>query len=184
MESQQSKYFFISGEKEIWDSKSLTSKIGDDKWVNRDTILVNCSPDYSSSLTQMINHRLSVFNDNELFEVINMEMPFPTFSQIWNPVKKEAQNFDSYLREWITLHLRSEFKYLFIDSGVLRGKNFNKVHLSIRQLIEPSNYRFASVYKEKSSIFTPDYFVQEFDQATQGGLLYWWENVNNPNWNY
>lgn len=183
MESQN-KYFFVSSHKENLDILSLIQKIKEDRWMNKETILVNCSPDYSSHLTQMINHKLSHLNNNELYEVINMEMPFPTFSQIWDPVKKDVQNFDSYLKEWVAIHIRSEFNYLFIDGGVLRGKNFNKVHLSIRQLIEPSKYKFASVYVEKSSIFKPDYYIQEFDQPTQGGLLYEWENADNPNWNY
>ena len=54
-----SNYFFVTYEKEKSDTEKLIKKIIDSGWIKPETILVNCSPDYSSNLTQVINHKLS-----------------------------------------------------------------------------------------------------------------------------
>lgn len=181
---EKSKYFFISRLKEETDIASLVSAIRSDGWIDKNTIIVNCFPDMSSYLVQVLNHKLSNLNRNELYEVIHMEMPYPITNQVWNPGKKIYQVFDIYLKEWIAQNIKTSFKYLFVEDSVVQGKSLNKIKLSIRPLTDTANYKFASVYVERNSIFKPDYFVQEFEQATQGGLLYSWENADNQNWNY
>jgi hypothetical protein len=183
VEKKSSKVFFIGPEKENEDDILLIKQIKDDGWFDNNTVIVNCSPDYSSRLVQLLNHSLSYVNNNELFECINMEMPYPNTNQVWNPKSRQYELFDRYLTEWITENLGSA-KYLFINTGCLKGKNFNKVKLLIRSKLEPDQYRFASTYVQSSSIFKPDYFTQEFDFEEKGGLLFWWENTDNPNWNY
>lgn len=178
------KYFRISVEKEYADTIKLIDQIKQDGWIDSTTVLINCSPDYSSRLTQLINHKLSFLNKNELYEQVPLEMPYPTMSQIYNSQTHSYEFFDKYLTEWVRHHIYKECKYLFIDSGTLRGKNFNKVRLSVKPYLEPLSVRFASLYVQSDSIFCPDYFVEEFDKETQGGLLFQWENVNNPNWDY
>lgn len=177
------KYFKVSLEKEEKDTDKLITKIKEDGWIDKTTIRVNCSPDYSSRLTQTINHRLSHLNKNELFEVVDLQMPYPNSNQIWNPVTKSYEVFDTYLKNWVNENIFT-CKFLFIDSGTLRGKNFNKVKLSVRPKLDNENFRFATLYVQSSSIFKPDYYVEEFDRDTQGGLLFQWENMDNPNWDY
>lgn len=177
------KYFKVSLEKENADTDKLISKIKEDGWFDKSTILVNCSPDYSSRLTQTVNHHLSHINKNELFEVIDLQMPYPNSNQIWNPVTKSYEGFDTYLKNWVNENI-FPCKFLFIDSGTLRGRNFNKVKLSVRPKLDNEYFRFASLYVQSSSIFKPDYYVEEFDRDTQGGLLFQWENMDNPNWDY
>lgn len=177
------KYFKISLQKEEIDTEKLVQVIKEDKWIDSTTILVNCSPDYSSRLTQTVNHRLSHLNKNELFEVIDLQMPYPNSNQIWNPVTKSYDVFDSYLKRWCQDNLFLN-KFIFIDSGTLRGKNFNKVKLSVRPHLENENFRFASLYVQDDSVFVPDYYVEKFNKSTQGGLLFQWENMDNPNWDY
>lgn len=177
---KSSKYFHISSVKEESDTGALLDIIKASKWVDSSTILVNCSPDYSSTLTQQINHKLSYLNKNELFEVINMEMPYPTGNQVWDNTDKIYLPFDSYLKKWMMQVTAN--KYLFIDSGTLRGKNFNKVRLALNS--SKAEYRFASLYVQDDSIFTPDYYVEKFNKQEKGGLLFYWENADNPNWDY
>lgn len=178
------KYFYISYEKELKDSILLIEKIKEEGWISPSTVLVNCSPDYSSRLVQLVNHKLSYLNGNEPFECIPLEMPYPTMSQIYNPCEGEYELFDKYLTEWTRKYITKGNNYLFINSGTLRGRNFTKVKLSIKTKLEYENYRFASLYLQSSSIFQPNYYVEEFDKEKQGGLLFEWENVNNPNWDY
>ncbi len=180
----ENKYFYISSEKEKWDTSKLIRMIDESGWVANDTILVNCSPDYSSIITQHINHRLSYLNSNELFEVIDLEMPYPTMSQVWDRVEKEYQTYIKYLSTWVYKHLKKDNQYLFIDSGTCRGSNFARLKAMINGRIDEANYRTASLYLQSDSIFTPDFYVEKFDKEKQGGLLFEWENLNNPNWDY
>lgn len=177
-------YFYISHEKETVDSGKLIKQIADSNWLTKDTILINCSPDYSSRVTQLVNHKLSFLNKNELYEVVDLPMPYPIMNQIWDNLEKNFIQFEKYLAEWVRKYITSNDKYLFIDSGTLRGKNFSRVKQAIRYKLEPDSYRFASLYLQSDSIFTPDFYVETFNKATQGGLLFEWENTNNPNWDY
>jgi len=179
---EKNNYFYISYKKEIEDISILANKIIDSGWVNSDITIINCSPDYSSYLTQIVNHRISFLNNNELFEVIDLPMPYPTMSQVWDTLDREYRHFDKYLAGWITKYIEKKDKYLFIDSGTLRGKNFHKVKTAIRNILDSSQYRFASLYLKSDSIFTPDFYTEKFD--SDKGLVFAWENLNNPNWDY
>lgn len=179
----ENNYFYVSSEKEKEDTSKLINKLLDDDWVSGEIIIVNCSPDYSSILVQRVNHRLSSINKHELFEVVDLQMPYPNTNQIWNPHTKEYENFDSYLKKWVTDNVYKS-KFLFIDSGTLRGKNFTKVRLSLKQYSNIMDCRFASLYVQDTSIFIPDYYVEKFNKEKDGGLLFEWENFKNPNWDY
>ena len=178
------KYFYVSYEKENVDSSKLINQIVDSKWMETDTFIINCSPDYSSRLCQLVNHKLSYLNDNELYEVIDLPMPYPIMSQVWDSFDREYYQFEKYLLEWVRRYISPNDRYLFIDSGTLRGKNFDKVKQAIRYKLTNDNCRFASLYLQSDSIFIPDFYVETFNKAIQGGLLFEWENVNNPNWDY
>ena len=179
-----SKYFTVTYDKEQADSLELIRKVIDSKWISDNTIIVNCSPDYSSRLTQLINHKLSYLNKNELFEIIDMELPYPTMVQVWDKDDKEYKLYIKYLASWIQKHLRRSNNYLFVDSATCRGHNFAKVKAMINGRIDDDQVRFASLYLQSDSIFKPDFVVEVFDRSTQGGLLFEWENSNNPNWDY
>lgn len=183
MKNKEGKYFSISIEKEYRDTRTLITKIREDGWFNSSTIIVNCSPDYSSRLTMTVNHGLSNMNRNELFEQMDLQMPYPNTNQVWNPITKSYESYDSYLKNWINENVYP-CNFLFIDSGTLRGKNFNKLKLSIRHKLENENFRFASLYVQDDAILIPDYYVEKFNKEEQGGLLFEWENPLNPNWDY
>lgn len=178
------KYFFVNNQKEFSDIEKLCKLVRDSNWIDDNTIIVNCSPDYTSNVSMILNHKLSYLNKNELFERIDLEMPYPIMNQVWNVEEKKYETYDQYLKYWVAKHVNSNSKYLFIDSGTIRGINFEKLRYSIKNVIEPDQYRFATLYKEKNSIFKPDFFVEEYDFSKQGGLLFEWENSDNPNWNY
>lgn len=183
MKNKENKYFRVSIEKEFNDTQKLIKLIKEDEWFKPSTILVNCSPDYSSRLTQSINHGLSFTNRNELLEQMDLAMPYPNSSQVWNPSTKSYDIYDTYLKNWINENVYP-CNFLFIDSGVLRGRNFNKLKLSLRNKLENENFRFASLYVQDDSILIPDFFIEKFNKQEHGGLLFDWENPLNPNWDY
>jgi len=180
----ENKYYYISYEKEKVDSIKLIKKIVESGWVDSNMVIINCSPDYSSRLSQLVNHKISYLNDNELFEVIDLPMPYPIMSQIWDSIERKYVMFENYLYDWVRKYIQPDTKYLFIDSGTLRGKNFTKVYQGVKDRIGRDDFKFASLYLQSDSIFTPDYYVETFNKAIHGGLLFEWENVNNPNWDY
>jgi hypothetical protein len=172
-------YFFISRDYEYSSSNELIGKIVQDNWVDKDTIIVNCFPEYSSSLTQLINHKLSFLNKDELFETIDLQIPYPIGTQIWNPIDKEYQLFDTYITKWVKTHLRKNQKYLFVTSSVGDSRAYNKALHIIKSMLEMEDYRFATLFTRDT--FKPDYFIKEVDKEL--GILFYWENSNNPNWN-
>jgi hypothetical protein len=184
MKEIANKYFFVPIQKEYVDTCQLVKLIEEDKWIDSDTVIVSCAPLYSSRITQIVNHKLSYLNRNELYESVDMEMPYPNMNQVWSTPTASYQLFDKYLKDWIRTNVSKSMKYLFVSSSTLRGKNFSKVRMSIAPHMEPSQCRFASVYRQADSIFVPDYCVEVFDKKSQGGLLFEWENSDNPNWDY
>lgn len=95
MEQKESKRYILM-QKEIEDINRLITQIKDSKWVDSNTLFVNCFPEYSSILTQLTNHRLSYINNHELFEVINLGMPYTRMSQVWDP---EDRNYKIYIKD-------------------------------------------------------------------------------------
>lgn len=176
-----SKLYHITYNKELTDTLKLIDLISKDDWIDSNTILVTCSPDYSSNVTQILNHKLSYLNSNELYEQLFLELPYPVMNQVWDRETQQYVNFDKYLVAWVAKYIKNDFKYLFIDSATLLGQNFSKIKMTLRDRVE---VRFASIYLQEDSKFTPDYFVERFDKKIKGGIIFEWENADNKNWNY
>ena len=172
MKVQNKEYYYISAEKERVDAEKLIYILSHDKWVDRETILVNCAPDYSSILTQNINHRLSHLNRNDLFEVIPFQMPYPIMNQVWNSETLQYEKNDYYVKTWLNKYINKDYKYLFISSG---KHTLDKLKLCLQDV----DYRLCSPYVAEGALI-PTYYVEIFKT---GQLLYSWENVNNTNWN-
>ena len=100
--------FKVSFQKEIEDARKLADMIRQDNWVDSETIIVNCSPDYSSIMCQILNHELSKSNRHELLEQLPLEMPYPNMSQVWNRDTAEYEHFATTL----TIGLRTMFTIL------------------------------------------------------------------------
>jgi len=162
------KYFKINLTKEQKDIKILIELLK--PYITENTIIVNCSPDYSSIISQKVIH---AYYDNPL-EMINFNMPFPNTG-----FEKE---YPEYCKDFVkTLDFNK--MHIFIDSGVLRGKNFKtlkdtlNLYNSTFWTIKLS-FIFASLYVQDNSIFTPDVYVEKFNKTNQGMLLFYWENKN------
>lgn len=165
----------ISGLKEDLDTLALIAAIRNSSWVSSATILVNCFPEYSSKLTQMANHQLSHLNRNELFETIDLQMPYPNMSQVWSPQDKAYRQFDKYLLDWVKEHLRPSFNYLFLSA--VTEEIGHKVKAAVRTKLEPDNYRFGTLYLQSNSLYVPDFLIETIKKPA----LFGWENMENPN---
>jgi hypothetical protein len=167
---------FIEHLRELSDSNYLIQELINSNWMDKNVILVNCSPQYSSRLTQLINHKTSYLAGNQLYEQINLELPTEIQGQIWSYDEKEYLPFDRYLNDWIRKHIiPSNSKYLFITNTIFTGRNLNKVRLLIKSKLELEDYRFLSLYSHESSVLKPDFCIKKFNNDPP---VFFWENKN------
>lgn len=158
------KYFRISKEKEQHDIEALIEKLR--PLVTPNTIIVCASPDYSSIICQQVIH---AFYDNPL-EMIPFQMPYPN--------TEFEKQYPKYCGDF-AMTLDPIFDYIFIDSGVLRGRNFKTLADKIEQFGNPEiKTTFASLYVQDDAIFTPEIYIEKFNLKDDGMLLFYWENEN------
>lgn len=175
-----SKDFFIDQQKEQQDIEKLYQLIKDDGWVDGKTIIVVCSPEYSSIICQILCHRLSYLNNYVPMDLEFLEMPYPGGEEFTDKqYERHINSFAKRVAGWVNPR-----KLLFVDSGVLRGQNFTTLKRVMNQYMFPELMKYACVYKQADSIFEPDYCVETFDFEKDGGLTFWWEDPNNPYWGW
>jgi hypothetical protein len=154
-------YFKISRKKEGKDIKKLIWVLS--LAIKENTVIVNCSPEYSSIISQQVAH---AYFDNPL-EMISFEMPFPNSTF-------ELQ-YEAYCRDFVS-KMDVSLHYIFIDSGILRGRNFKVLSDALAMYV--GDYHFACLYMQDDAVFTPDFYVEKFNKKEQGMLLFYWENIN------
>ena len=162
----------ITIEKEISDYKEMIDEIAEDRWVDSDTTIVCCSPEYSSILCQMASHKLSFLNNNELFLQLSLEMPLSTMSQVWDG--QNYQLFDRYLVRWMQENINGG-KYLFLSQSIRSERSFSKLLSRLKPKLDEDEVRIGIVYLKNNSIIKPHYSVQE---TSEERLLFEWENIN------
>lgn len=163
----------VSYLKETVDIVSLLEKIKESNWVKPDMVIVNCFPEYSSRVCQIVNHKLSYLNSNELFEQIDLFMPYPNMTQVWNPCDRKYQGFYNYMTDWVRMNMLSTNTYLFLSAG----ENLVALRSFLKIKLEPDSYRLGSVYvKEGGNL--PDFWVEKYNKVP----LFEWQNTDNPNW--
>lgn len=175
MKIKESRNNYITYLKEIEDTKRLVDQIKE-ALPPQDLVLVNCFPEYSSRITQTVNHKLSYLNENELFETLDLRMPYPNMSQVWT--EGEYQNYEKYVADWVRTKINTKRNYLFVGCCAMDGSSFLKLRVQLRTKLMPENYKFAILYIQDNTIFTPTFYVQQLDSRP----LFEWENADNPNW--
>lgn len=171
-------YFYIDPFTEYYDIQNLSKQIAESGFVDEDVVIVNCSPDYSSIVCQYLQHNLSSFRKNIPLTMENLEMPYP--NQETFTTKLMVHHAKNLVGKWIKVI--PEVKFLFVDSGCLRGTNFKVLQETVDQTVAKENRKFACLYLQDDSIFQPDFYVKTFNFEKDGGLLFHWENKNNPFW--
>lgn len=156
------RYFRIEKRKEERDIRTLVRLLK--PHIRKEVVIVNCSPEYSGIISQRLVH---AYFDNPL-EMLCFDMPFPG--------SDFELTYVQYCKEFVS-SLDSEKYYIFVDSGVLRGKNFETLSLELQLSSKGLKYIFASLYVQDDSIFTPHVYVEKFSRENDGMLLFWWENV-------
>ena len=169
--------YFVPVEKEIIDTGFLVEQIKESKWIDKNVIIVNCYPDYSSIPSQLINHKLSYLNNNELFESVWMELPYKSMNQVWNRETFKFQIFDKYLMEWIAINVNENHKYLFVSSLITDGQSFRKLNSVMKN--KSLDYKFATLYLHNGIGFDPNFVINKI--TTKKRILFSWENSETNN---
>ena len=170
--------FYIDVEKEIHDIGRLCGILEQDDWIDRDTVIVVCSPEYSSIICQIVSHNLSHLRGHVPLDLDFLEMPYPGQQGLTN------QAYEQLIRNFAQKYRNVIRKLLFIDSGVLRGQNYTTLKRIMKEQVASHLTKYACLYRQDDSIFKPDYCVEEFNFERDGGLTFWWENPNNPYWGW
>ncbi len=163
-------FFYISHGKELFDNLSLIEMIKQSGIIRENTVLVNCNPDYSSSLVQLVNHKLSYLNNNELFERIDLEVPQEGMSQVWNRVDQEYQAFGAYSSDWVRRNIVEDYSYVFISSFVTNFRHYR----NLQSILAGKKVAFATTYLEEGSDWKPTFHVEQFKKP----ILFEWQNSN------
>jgi len=182
LSSNTEKYFLISLEKEFSDALVLADQINNSTWLKdskQKIVIVNCSPDYSSVLSMLLAHKLSVHNNHIPLPLFHLQMPYPNST----PMDTKECHVSTY-ELFGKLAALDNPKILFVDAGVLRGLNFTALRDNALKEFPQENIAFACLYLQNNSVFVPEFYVEKFDPNEQGGLMFHWENPANPMWNY
>lgn len=168
---------YITVEEEWRDAGHMANILRGTGWMDNKVVIVNCFPDYSSITTQIINHKLSHINRNDLFEQITLELPYKGMSQIWNRETSEYEMFDRYIVKWIVQNINKDMKYLFITSKIVDGRPFNKLKNLLRD--KAKDYKIVSLYLQENADFIPDEYISIIPKEKR--IVFSWENGDNNN---
>jgi hypothetical protein len=162
----KTKYFRINRAKEHRDISTLIKMLK--PIIRKDTVIVNASPEFSSMISQRVAH---AYFDMPL-QMLPLDMPYKN-----TPFEKV---YEAHCIEFAK-ELEPNRHYVFIDSGILRGRNFKTLYDVLCMYSHKSiSFDFGCLYSEDTAIFTADFCVEYFNRENDGMLLFWWENENNP----
>lgn len=130
------------------------------------TCFLCVSPDYSSIVTQLLSHGLSM--DGEIFNIESVNVPFPD-----EDAKQYKVNFELDFAEWVL----EWDNFVLIEAGVIRGGNYTWITESMEKFIE-KNYYTVALCENVGSKFKSD-FVSLYYDDNKEDLHFWWEKPNN-----
>ena len=170
--------FYIDVEKEIHDIGILCGMIEQDGWVDGDTTIVVCSPEYSSIICQIMSHNLSHLRAHVPLELDFLDMPYPGQQGL------SDTQYEQSIHTFAEKYKNKLTKLLFVDSGVLRGQNYTTLKSVMSRYVHSTLMKFSCLYVQSDAIIEPDYHVERFNFDQDGGLTFWWEDPENPYWGW
>lgn len=123
--------------------KNLSNWEGIERFTPADTMVLNVSPDYSSTVAMHVAHHLS--KDGEMLPITGVDVPYP--DEIDTLYKQEfymlLQNLQYTTR-----------KYILVEAAVLTGKNYTWMIEMMKSFgIDPDNILTVALYERFDSIF-------------------------------
>jgi len=134
------------------------------------TVVVAVSTDYSSIVAQYLRHQLSY--DGEICEGFGVDVPYPD--------EEFDDKFVNAILALFYLNLADigNKKILLVESGVIRGGNYTKVHEIIRKQLKLTQEIYTlTLFENFKSKFKSDFVGRYYDDSKED-LTFWWEKPN------
>ena len=163
--------YFISREHE-WQVLQKVMQSVDYNYDDLDatnTLVINVSPDYSSTVAMHLAHHLS--NEGEMCDIITLDVPYP-----------DQDMLPYFLKAKSDLHRlpRTYENYLFVEAAIIRGSNYSWISNLYKDRV-PGKIITVALFENKESKFKSDIVGEYYDDATQD-LTFYYERYN-KHWN-
>jgi len=141
-----------------------------DDLTPENTVILNVSPDYSSSVAMYLAHQLSV--EGEMINMIPVDVPYPD--------EDKTPYQDKFIK--LIPELKGYYKIILVEAGVITGKNYA---FMVDQLnMAGYNPITVALYENKHSTFKCDVVGQYYDSQERELEFYYevynkhWDNTN------
>lgn len=128
-----------------------------------DTVVLNVSPDYSSTVAMQLAHYLS--KDGEMLNMVSVDVAYPD---------EDNTKYHKKFSKQITKLLKYK-TVILVEAGVITGKNYTFMH---KELVD-AGYNVISValYESDASEFKSDVVGRYYDPL-EGELEFYFETYN------
>jgi len=163
------KLLYVSRDTELALAEELAYRIqmANLRWNPKDTCFLCVSPDYSSIITQLLSHWLTV--DGEIFNIESVNVPFPD-----EPADGYIFEFRDRLLEWKWMWKH----FVLIEAGVIRGGNYTWITNELKNIAPECGFTTLAMYENVHSNFHSDIVGRIYDNNSED-LHFWWERPNN-----
>lgn len=112
----------------------------------KNTLIINVSPDYSSTVAMHLAHALS--KDGDMLDVLPVDVPFPG---------EMPDKYQRAFREFLDYHHLNYDNFILVEAAVLTGGNYTwMIEMMEQQGIDRSHIITAALYQSELSTFTCD----------------------------
>lgn len=134
----------------------------------RNTVILNISPDYSSSVSMHMAHALS--KDGDMLDMFSIDVPFPgELPEVYQAKFKEFLDY---------YHLQYDY-FILTEAAVLTGKNYGwLVRMMEEQGIDRSHIITTALYESEQSVFKSDCVGKYFE----GNMIEFYYERYNKHW--
>jgi hypothetical protein len=133
------------------------------------TLVINVSPDYSSTVAMQIAHYLS--DEGKMLDLFELDVPYP------------GEGKDFYLLKFIKefeKHIPKYKKVILCEAAVLSGKNYTWIkEVLLKYGYKDEDILTVALLEMKSSIFKSDFVGEYIDSMPE----FYWEKYN-KNWDF
>lgn len=134
----------------------------------KSTVVLNISPDYSSTVAMHLAHALS--KEGDMLDIYNVDVPFPG---------ELADTYQHRFKEFLDFHHLQYDYFILAEAAVLTGKNYQwLVAMMERAGIDRSQIITTALYQSEQSIFPCDCVGKTFN----GPMVEFYYERYNKHW--
>lgn len=160
------KEFFINRDKEWEVLQKVMNALSHTTMHAGNTLVVNVSPDYSSTVAMHIAHHLS--HNKEMCDILMIDVPYPDEPQ---------EMYGLTAKRKISGIIKNYQNYLLVEAGVIRGGNYTWLAQMFKEQWPYTNLVTVALFENTGSKFKSDIVGEYYDDGTQD-LTFYYEREN------